>query len=239
MTLYELLPALFPRGFDVADRDHCVRGTGETALGTVAVLGTSGAAPIDCRLALALAEGVLEVIEQAPGRPLLFLVDTSGQALSRHDEMIGLNGYLAHLASCVDLARRQGHASLSLVYHEAVSGGYLSFGLMTDRAYALASAQIRVMDLKAMARVTKLPHQRLVELAAESPVFAPGAENYLRMGALQALWDEPSAALLEQAIAELQRDPKAAADDGRSDTGRERGGRRLAQPTLAALLAAG
>ena len=44
---------------------------------------------------------------------------------------------------------------------EAVSGGFLSFGMMADRAYALASAQIRVMDLRAMARVTKIPHEEL------------------------------------------------------------------------------
>ena len=36
------------------------------------------------------------------------------------------------------------------MYGEAVSGGYLSLGLMADRAYALGNAQIRVMDLTAM-----------------------------------------------------------------------------------------
>lgn len=238
MRVNELLAALFPRGFDISDQEHFIRGSGETALGTVAVLGTSGAAAIGTRLVLALAEAVLDVVEQAPRRPVLFLVDTSGQALSRHEELLGLNGYLAHLASCVDLARRQGHPTLSLVYGEAVSGGYLSFGLMTDRAYALAAAQIRVMDLKAMARITKIPYERLVDLAAESPVFAPGAENYLRMGAIQAIWQEPSAQLLEQAIAELQGDLQGARRDARSGSGLERGGRRVAQPTIDALLAA-
>ncbi|HSD59757.1 MAG TPA: biotin-independent malonate decarboxylase subunit gamma [Burkholderiales bacterium] len=239
MRLKEVLPALFPRGHDVSDRDQFVRGTGETGEGTVAVLGTSGPAAIGTRLALALAEGVLDVAEQTPGRPIVFLVDTSGQTLSRHEEMLGLNGYLAHLASCVDLSRRQGHATLSLVYGEAVSGGYLSFGLMTDRSYALADAQIRVMDLKAMSRVTKLPFERLVDLAAESPVFAPGAENYLRMGALYAIWREPSAQLLEQAIAELKRDRAGALHDTRNELGFERGGRSIAKPTIAAMLAAG
>jgi len=165
-------------------------------------------------------------------------VNTSGQALSRHEELIGINGYLAHLAGCIDLARRKGHPMLSLVYAEAVSGGYLSFGLMADRAYALADAQLRVMDLRAMARVTKIAHERLVALAAESPVFAPGAENYLRMGGVHAIWSEPSAELLEQAIAELKANSQLRERDLRNEVGAERGGRRHAKPTVDAALAA-
>jgi malonate decarboxylase gamma subunit len=165
----------------------------------------------------------------------LFLVDTSGQALLRHEELIGLNTYLAHVAACVDLARRSGFPSLSLVYGEAVSGGYLSLGLMADRAYALGEAQIRVMDLKAMARVTKIAHEQLVALSAQSPVFAPGAENYARMGALTAIWPRPSAALLDAALAELLRNADAATVDRRLDDGYARGGRLLAAPVVAAV----
>jgi malonate decarboxylase gamma subunit len=129
----------------------------------------------------------------------------------------------------VDLARRQGHVSLALVTGEAVSGGFLCFGLMADKTYALAHAQVRVMDLKAMARVTKIPLERLIDLAAASPTFAPGAENYLRMGAIEAIWDAPSAALLEAALADQQ-----AADsrvDERMARGAARKGRRLAATT--------
>jgi malonate decarboxylase gamma subunit len=238
MQLNALLSALFGGRHDITDEEQLIRGTGELAAGPVAVLGTSGPAAIGARLALALAGGVLETVERHPERPILFLVDTSGQALSRHEELIGINGYLAHLATCIDLARRQGHPTLSLVYGEAVSGGYLSFGLMADRAYALADAQVRVMDLRAMARVTKIPHERLVALAKESPVFAPGAENYERMGALHAIWREPSAALVEAAIRELRADRALRQRDGRSDLGLERGGRQHAKPTAEAVIAA-
>jgi malonate decarboxylase gamma subunit len=159
-----------------------ITGVAQTAQGPVAVLGTTDAAAIDHAMALALSGYILDTLEQHPGRPLVFLVDTCGQALSRSQELLCLNGSLAHLAQCVDLARRQGHPSLSLVTANAVSGGFLSFGLMADRCYALADAQVRVMDLKAMARVTKIAHERLLELAISSPIFAPGAENYRRMG---------------------------------------------------------
>ena len=35
-------------------------------------------------------------------RPIVMLVDTSGQRLSRRDELLGINGYLGHLAQCLE-----------------------------------------------------------------------------------------------------------------------------------------
>lgn len=225
MSLNDILDSLFPAGHTVAVNNKVITGEAMTALGTVAVLGTTDAAAIDHAMALALSGFILDTIERHPGRPLVFLVDTSGQALSRSQELLCLNGSLAHLAQCVDLARRQGHASLSLVTANAVSGGFLSFGLMADQAYALADAQVRVMDLRAMARVTKIAHERLLELAADSPIFAPGAESYVRMGAIEAIWPVPSASLLEEALAAERAAP---ASDQRQSSGLERGGRQLA-----------
>nr|MBL8410075.1 biotin-independent malonate decarboxylase subunit gamma [Dechloromonas sp.] len=226
MSLNDILDALFPAGHAVAVANQVITGEAQTAQGPVAVLGTTDAAAIDHAMALALASFVLDTVERHPGRPLVFLVDTSGQALSRGQELLCLNGSLAHLASCVDLARRQGHPSLSLVTANAVSGGFLSFGLMADKAFALAEAQVRVMDLRAMARVTKIAHERLVDLATASPIFAPGAENYLRMGGIEAIWPAPSAALLESALTTVRQ--TLPASDQRMGVGLTRGGRQLA-----------
>lgn len=225
MSLNDILDSLFPTGHAVTVENKVITGEAATAQGTVAVLGTNDAAAIDHAMALALSAFILDTIEQHPGRPLVYLVDTSGQALSRSQELLCLNGSLAHLAQCVDLARRQGHASLSLVTANAVSGGFLSFGLMADRVYALADAQVRVMDLRAMSRVTKIAHERLVDLAASTPIFAPGAESYVRMGAIDAIWPVPSACLLEEALAAERAAP---ASDQRQSSGLERGGRQLA-----------
>jgi malonate decarboxylase gamma subunit len=234
MEVRALVDALFPLGHDIVVDGSLVHGSARTsAVESVVVLGTAGAVAMDAALALAMAERILAALS-GPRRPLVFLVDTSGQALKRHQELIGLNAYLAHLAACVDLARRSGFASLSIVYGEAVSGGYLSLGLMADRAYALVDAQIRVMDLKAMARVTRIAHEQLQELARESPVFAPGAVNYMRMGALRAIWPEPRAALLDDALADLVRSVDTTHDE-RTRLGKERGGRILAQPTATAV----
>ena len=226
MSLNDILDALFPAGHAVKVANQVITGQAQTAQGTVAVLGTTDAAAIDHAMALALADFVLDTVEQHPGRPLVFLVDTCGQALSRSQELLCLNGSLAHLASCVDLARRQGHPSLSLVTANAVSGGFLSFGLMADQAYALADAQVRVMDLRAMARVTKIAHERLVDLATSSPIFAPGAESYVRMGGIAAIWPAPSAALLAAALEAVG--GLRAVGDQRMQSGLARGGRQFA-----------
>ena len=235
-TLQPLLEALFPLGHHVLVDGNLVHGSARTAaVERVEIVGTANAAAVDAQLALAMADRILHAMEGVPS-PFVFLVDTSGQALRRHEELIGLNAYLAHLACAVDAARRAGFPSVSIVYGEAVSGGYLSLGLMADRAFALVDAQIRVMDLQAMARVTRLPHEHLQQLARESPVFAPGADNYARMGALEAIWREPSAALLSDALADVMRTSSRA--DGRLASGHERGGRVLAEPTAAAVMRA-
>jgi len=236
MNLPTILDALFPAGHQINIDGHKLAGVATTASGNVAVLGTTDAAAIDHEIALFLAQHILATIRTHPRRPVIFLVDTQGQALSRAEELLCLNGSLAHLAACVDLARRLGHVSLSLVTGEAVSGGYLSFGLMADRAYALASAQVRVMDLKAMARVTKIDHAKLLELAASAPTFAPGAENYQRMGAIEAIWPTPSATLLDAALAELLQDPDG--QDVRMTAAQDRTGRLHAARVVDQILAA-
>jgi malonate decarboxylase gamma subunit len=234
MNLTPVLDRLFPGGHSVLEDDGRLAGSGSTNKATVAVVGTTNAATISHKIALGLADSILQVIETQPRRAIVFLVDTQGQALARSEELLCLNGSLAHLAGCVNLARRLGHPTVSIVTGEAVSGGFLSFGLMADRVYALSSAQLRVMDLKAMARITKLPYETLVQLAKDRPVFAPGAENYERMGAVAALWNEANSAMLDAALDELN---CGTASDLRMTAGLQRGGRALAGAIAPAVLA--
>ena len=233
MTLTELLDQLFPAGHTVSVTGKAIVGEAQTAFGPVAVLGTTDAAAVDHEIALTLSGAVLDVVQKTPVRPIVFLVDTVGQALSRSAELLCLNGSFAHLAKCVDLARRCGHKSISLVTDNAVSGGFLSFGLMADQVYALKDVSVRVMDLKAMARVTKLDHDRLVELAKASPTFAPGAENYERMGGIEAIWSDISEQRLATAFGSIDD-----AEDLRMAKGMARSGRVEAMKTVEAVLAA-
>lgn len=215
-----LLDRLFPGGHDVRIDGDLIHGAATVAGQRVTVLGTANHAAIGVELAFALAGRVLEVVGARPGEPILLLVDTDGQRLRRRDELLGINAYIAHLAQCVELARRRGHRIVSLVYGRAVSGGYIGAGMMADACFALIDAEISVMNLPAMARVTKIPLERLQELATTSPVFAPGAENYVAMGALDDVWSGNLASALEAAL-------RAATPggDGRRERGLARGGR--------------
>jgi malonate decarboxylase gamma subunit len=190
--------------------------------GLITVIGTTHHAPIGVQLALAQARVVLDTVAQHPGRPILLLIDTQGQQLRRRDELLGINRAMAHLGASIDLARRRGHRVIGLVYDQALSGGFITSGLIADACYALPEAEIRVMRIPAMARVTKLSEEKLTALSESNPVFAPGVQNYVAMGGVRGLWEGDLQAALRTALTQ------ASTEDRRAKDGAERGGRRLA-----------
>jgi malonate decarboxylase gamma subunit len=215
---------LFPQGHDIVARGDFLTGTGSCGEHVFTVAGTTHHAEVGVEITLAMASTVLATVREHCGRPILFLMDTQGQRLRRSDELLGINSYMAHLGKCIEIARQRGHRTLGLVYDQALSGGFIASAMMADLCAALPMAEIRVMGLPAMARVTRLPEDRLRELSKSSPVFAPGAINYVRMGAIDALWEGDPAQCLREALA------RADASDGRSAVGLQRGGRTLADP---------
>ena len=236
MDWQQVAAALFPAGYAIREQDHFICGEGtvtpaDSPSRTVAVIGTCDHAPIGVEIALAQARAILDVVREHPGRAIVLLVDTQGQRLRHRDEMLGINSYMAHLGKCVDLARRHGHTIIGLVYDQALSGGFITSGLMADDCYALAGATIRVMGLPAMARITKVPEERLTALAQSNPVFAPGPENYVRMGGVRQIWNDDLARHLLDALA------AAPAGDTRAVLGQARGGRLLAQRVIDAIVA--
>jgi malonate decarboxylase gamma subunit len=219
--------------------EHGVRATGDLLHGSetfdgapIEVVGTTHHAPIGVQLALAQARVVLDTMRHHPGRPILMLIDTQGQQLRRRDELLGINRAMAHLGLCIDLARRRGHRVLGLVYDQALSGGFITSGLIADACDALPEAEIRVMRLPAMARITKLAPELLEQMSLTNPVFAPGVANYVAMGGVRALWQGDLAAALRQALSDA---PTA---DQRAEDGARRGGRLLAAQVVQQVLAA-
>lgn len=221
MNWTSLLVALFGQTHHVTHEGELLSGYAEVAGRTVTVVGTTDHAPIGVELALAQARVVLETVREHPGRPIVLLVDTQGQRLRHRDELLGINRYMAHLGCCIELARRQGHRVVGLVYDQALSGGFITSGLIADACYALPEAEIRVMRLPAMARVTKIDEVRLAELSQSNPVFAPGVKNFVAMGGIRALW---TGDLQAQLIAALDNSPTL---DERASDGAARGGRML------------
>jgi malonate decarboxylase gamma subunit len=230
MEWQTLATALFGPGHGLVQDGDFLHGTVPFDDRALAVIGTTNHAPIGVRLALAQARAVLDTIATRPGRPILLLIDTQGQQLRRRDELIGINRAMAHLGMAIDLARRRGHRVLGLVYDQALSGGFITSGLIADACDALPEAEIRVMRIPAMARVTKLPESMLVALSESNPVFAPGVENYVAMGGVRKLWRGDLRIALREALAD------APVDDRRAADGRARGGRRLAADVVQRVL---
>ena len=222
MNWEPLLDALFDANHRVTCTGELLSGTAEVNGRTVAVVGTTNHAAIGVELALAQAGAVLAVVREHPERPIILLVDTQGQRLRHRDELLGINRYMAHLGCCIELARRQKHRVIGLVYDQALSGGFITSGLIADACYALPEAEIRVMRLPAMARVTKIDEARLTELSKTNPVFAQGVENFVAMGGIRALWRGDLQAQLLCALAD------ESTQDERALDGAVRGGRNLA-----------
>jgi malonate decarboxylase gamma subunit len=230
MDWKKLADALFPQGHTMVEKNAFLSGGAQVDGQAMTVIGTTGHTPIGIEIALAQAQAILRTVRESPGQPILMLIDTQGQRLRHRDEMLGINSYMAHLGKCVDLARRHGHKIIGLVYDQALSGGFITSGLMADACHALPDSTIRVMGLPAMARITKVAEEVLTELAQSNPVFAPGPENYLSMGGLESIWHGDLAAHLRAALAQ------PVAGDQRSALGLQRGGRRWAQPVIDAVL---
>jgi len=215
---------LFPEGFEIVEEDDLLIGSGRCGPHTLTVLGTSNHVEVGVEISLAMAREVIATVRSHPRRAILFLMDTQGQRLRHRDEMLGLNSYMAHLGKSIQVARDHDHRVLGLVYDQALSGGFIASAMAADVCAALPHAEIRVMNFAAMARVTRIAEDRLRALAGISPVFAPGAINFVRMGAVEPLWEGKLALRLQDALA------SADASDHRAQRGLDRGGRSLAFP---------
>jgi len=226
MTLDEILKGLFPSGHDVkTSAADIIAGTGKRKDGKdIAVIGVANGAALGTAGVLPLAEEVLRVVAKGGGTPILVLVDTQGQLMARRDEMRGLNEYLAHLAKCLLLASQQGHRTIGLEYGKAAAGAFLATALATDRLVGLPGAEPTVMDLPSMSRVTKLPLDTLKQLAKTTPVFAPGLDHLLQMGAVAEIWDLKKP--LDEQLEETLRN--ASPTDTRDEQGAQRKGRTMA-----------
>lgn len=233
MTVDTLLHDLFPAGHEVTTAEGVLLGFGTTARGEVAVLGTTDSLAMSAAAALELAAFMLRIVRERPGCPILMLVDTRGQRLSKTEEILGINGYLAHLVKCQALARKAGHRLITLAYGEAVSGGFLSFGLMADEIHALDGARVGVMNLPAMARITKLPLELLESLSTSSPWFAPGVDSFYLLGGINSIWSGDLSAHLLEALTRQE------AGDRRREQGMQRQGRKLALPVSRMVATAG
>ncbi len=223
MTLDAILASLFPGGHSVTTDDRgLIFGTASINGGRTAnVIGVANRSPLGIDEAASLSRRVLELVESKADGPLIVLVDSDSQRMSKRDELLGLSQYLSHLAQCLQLADRGGQRTVGILYGHTAAGAFIATALATSVLVALPGAEPEVMDLPSMARVTKLPLDVLKEKAKSTPVFAPGLDNLAKTGAVHAVWDakKPLAQQLAALLASVS------GGDERDRLGRERGGR--------------
>ena len=179
MTLDNILASLFPKGHEVVLDHGLLSGQGKLPGGTMlTVIGVDGRTAVGIEEAIRLSANVLDVVKRDSKDPILVLIDSNSQRMSKRDELLGLSEFLAHLATCLIIADRLGSRTIGLLY---------GFTRPPARSLPLrwrlapwSRCRARdpvVMDLPSMSRVTKLPVEVLEEKAKSTPVFAPGLEN--------------------------------------------------------------
>lgn len=223
MTLDEVLASLFPDGHGVENHGGTLYGSGLLRGDVrVDVIGVADRTPLGIDEAIRLSGAVLQAMRRDGTGPILVLVDSDSQRMSKRDELLGLNEYLAHLAKCLIQADMAGRHTIGLLYGHTAAGAFIATALATRTLVALPGAEPEVMDLPSMAKVTKLPLEVLKQKAQSTPVFAPGLANLAQTGAVLQVWN-PAVSLADQLQALL--DARPMAGDGRDRLGRDRKGR--------------
>lgn len=226
MTLAEILASLFPQGHDVQLENGMLFGRGgRRGGGDLCVIGIDGQLPVGIEQAAALSRRVLDAVTSGGNDPILVLVDSDSQRMSKRDELLGISEFLAHLAKCLIYADAHGHPTIGLLYGHSAAGAFIATALATRALLALPGAEPVVMDLPSMSRVTKLPIDVLKEKARSTPVFAPGLDNLAQTGGVTAVLDPEES--LAEAVETLLASFASPGDqpDVRDRVGKERKGR--------------
>jgi malonate decarboxylase gamma subunit len=222
VTLDSILASLFPNGHDVRSVKGVIFGSAALRSGAKAlVIGIADRTAVGVDEAIRLSGYLLDSLDRVSG-PILVLVDSDSQRMSKRDELLGLNEFLSHLAKVLIYADMNGRPTIGLLYGHSAAGALLATGLATRVLVGLPGADPAVMDLPSMAKVTKLSIETLQAKAKSTPVFAPGLSNLARMGAVHLIWND-AVSLADQLEALLANMPDA--HDRRDALGKERGGR--------------
>lgn len=178
----KILSTVFANNYEIKESGNIITGYARFDEESIAVIGVVNGAKLNNHMALALADFIIAAPD---GTNFLIVVDSGGQETSRVAELLGLNRYFAHLIKSLHFRRISGARIFGLVIGMALGGAFIATGLNAEKIYALPDAQISVMWLEAMSKVTKIPLNKLQELSKTSPIFAPGAENFYKLGAIE------------------------------------------------------
>ncbi len=229
MTTLELLTTMFGSKLELEQTNNILTGYADYKECKFALLGVINHAMLDNQMALDLADFILWQIKSKTVTNLLIILDTGGQQVTHNAELLGINRYFAHLIKTLHYAKLNGMTINALISGGALGGAFIATALNATKIYALKEAQIAVMWLEAMAKITKIPLTTLQELGQASCIFAPGVENFYKLGVLEKI------VTIEEFMPELMGNLNTKIPNW-FDQGYERGGRQYASSIITEIL---
>lgn len=184
----ELLSSIFS-SHQTQVKNNVVAGSGVIQNNSFNIIGTIEDTSFGVDEAIEMAAQVLHIVKNSNKEPIILLTDVVGQKLAVRDEWLGMYAYFSHLLKCLHIARQNGNKLISIIYNQAIGGSFIAFGMMADRIVALKNTQLAVMWLEGMAKVTKIDIEILRAISQTSPVFAPGVENFKKLGGIHEVLD--------------------------------------------------
>jgi hypothetical protein len=135
------LAAQFDEGFETLVGPGILRGVRVREGHEVTLTGLIAGARMDPVAAWMLAESIVTSIKARPERPLVLVLDSSGDADATVDESALLSEYLAHLAQTVSWARSQAVAINVWTFGGAGAASFLACTAAATRVVAFPEAQ--------------------------------------------------------------------------------------------------
>src|SRR5665213_3913 len=123
MALADILAALFSARGTWTIAQGLIEGIGVLPDGVrVNILGVVEGAELGIDNIAVIAGRALAIARLRDRAPILVLVHSGGQRMSKRDELLGLSEYLAHLAKALMLAEYAGHRTIGLLYGGSTAG---------------------------------------------------------------------------------------------------------------------
>jgi len=188
-TAFEALPC-----FDTAvpvDHGGCLWRRREcwlTRPNSGVMVGAADAHAMDSAL---LAEVARPRADERP--PVVLVEDSAGHVVSRAAEMKLISQFLAHHAAVLALLRAQGTRLIGLLAGSGHSAAFFSNALQAPLLYALASSRVVAMEPSALARVTGVAAESLIE---DDPLLGQPVRHFAAHGGVHGVIDEASLAAL-------------------------------------------
>ncbi|MED3564493.1 biotin-independent malonate decarboxylase subunit gamma, partial [Bacillus xiapuensis] len=131
----------------------------------------------------------MEMDHDGEKRVIVAIVDVPSQAYGYHEELLGIHQSCAAAVDAYASARLAGHAVISFIPGNAISGAFLSHGMQANRLIALSDDQVNVhvMSKQSAARITRRSLEELETATKKVPSMAYDIFSFQKLGALFSL----------------------------------------------------